>query len=243
MFPLEVQVHDRPSENGHHHHLGCGSSFRWVSIKKKKKHHFISSWAKAKLRVIDPYDTIQWYLYFDTDLPDLMVLQTVQRKYRVETIFFTQCSPSWGHQSEVTFTIVKLVLLYTAPLLFMSVAYWQIVRVLWRSDIPGHNCKWPPHSISSKINSTRTRNWTRTLLDLFRSFYFSSSVVPMYDKSDERYSSEKSGEPKTPISAIKKSYGRVYCCISYRFILLQKPTWDNFFFLFFFIKGTDIEWR
>lgn len=48
---------------------------------------------------------------------------------------------SWSQGSQVIFTIVKLIFLYTGPLIFMSVAYWQIVRVLWRSDIPGHSCK------------------------------------------------------------------------------------------------------
>jgi hypocretin (orexin) receptor 2 len=69
-----------------------------------------------------------------------MVLQTERKKeLRVDTHFFTQCSSSWSDRSEVTFHVLKAVLLYTVPLIFMSVAYCQIVRVLWRSDnIPGH---------------------------------------------------------------------------------------------------------
>jgi hypothetical protein len=69
-----------------------------------------------------------------------MVLQTQHSKeLRVETLYFTQCGSSWSERSELTFHILKAVLLYTVPLVFMSVAYCQIVMVLWRSDnIPGH---------------------------------------------------------------------------------------------------------
>ncbi|XP_046739134.1 orexin receptor type 2-like isoform X1 [Diprion similis] len=105
---------------------------RWYAICFPLK--FKSTTSRAKTAII-----IIWVVALLFDLPDLMVLQTVQHKYRVETIFFTQCAPSWSHKSEATFIIIKLVILYTAPLLFMSIAYWQIVRVLWRSDIPGHN--------------------------------------------------------------------------------------------------------
>ncbi|XP_011501118.1 PREDICTED: orexin receptor type 2-like [Ceratosolen solmsi marchali] len=56
-----------------------------------------------------------------------------------KTILFTQCGPTWSNESQITFTIIKLILLYTGPLMFMSFAYCQIVRVLWRNDIPGHN--------------------------------------------------------------------------------------------------------
>jgi hypothetical protein len=77
---------------------------------------------------------------FVSDVPELMVLQTQSRKeLPIETHFFTQCVPSWSDRSEMTFHVMKAVLLYTLPLIFMSVAYCQIVRVLWRSDnIPGH---------------------------------------------------------------------------------------------------------
>ena len=75
-----------------------------------------------------------------SDIPELMVLQTQRRQdLKVDTHFFTQCGSSWSERSELTFHVLKAVLLYTVPLVFMSVAYCQIVRVLWRSDnIPGH---------------------------------------------------------------------------------------------------------
>ncbi|XP_067005308.1 orexin receptor type 2 [Anabrus simplex] len=70
----------------------------------------------------------------------------------------TQCVPSWSTDSERTFHIVKTIVLYTLPLLFMSVAYCQIVRVLWRSDnIPGHTetMRYQETSCNNLLNSNR----------------------------------------------------------------------------------------
>ncbi|KAL6259922.1 hypothetical protein P5V15_009832 [Pogonomyrmex californicus] len=83
--------------------------------------------------------SVFFFFFFFPDIPELLVLHTVPSNSRVQTILFTQCIWSWSQESQTTFTIVKLIFLYTIPLLLMSVAYWQIVRVLWRSDIPGHN--------------------------------------------------------------------------------------------------------
>ncbi|XP_076765786.1 orexin/Hypocretin receptor type 1 isoform X2 [Xylocopa sonorina] len=81
-----------------------------------------------------------WAIALLFDIPDLVVLHVVPPTHiKVETIVFTQCDASWSLNSKLAFAIVKLIFLYTGPLIFMSVAYWQIVRVLWRSDIPGHN--------------------------------------------------------------------------------------------------------
>lgn len=91
---------------------------------------------KTKLHFYQYYFYIAW-----SDFPELLVLHTVPSQSRVQTVLFTQCVWSWSQESQTTFTIVKLMLLYTLPLLFMSVAYWRIVRVLWKSNIPGHNRK------------------------------------------------------------------------------------------------------
>ncbi|XP_021918319.1 orexin receptor type 1-like isoform X2 [Zootermopsis nevadensis] len=106
---------------------------RWYAICFPLK--FKSTTGRAKTAII-----IIWLLALAFDIPELMVLQTRPRKeLRIETHFFTQCLPSWSDRSEMTIHVMKAVLLYTLPLIFMSVAYCQIVRVLWRSDnIPGH---------------------------------------------------------------------------------------------------------
>ncbi|GAB1859168.1 Orexin receptor type 2-like [Camponotus japonicus] len=95
---------------------------------------FKSTTGRAKTAII-----IIWLIALLFDIPELLVLHIVPSSSRVQTILFTQCVWSWSQESQTTFTIVKLIFLYTVPLLFMSVAYWQIVRVLWKNDIPGHN--------------------------------------------------------------------------------------------------------
>lgn len=76
---------------------------------------------------------------FFADIPELIVLETRTRDLRVATHYFTQCEQTWDRKSEMTFLILKILFLYTLPLVFMSITYLQIVRVLWRSEnIPGH---------------------------------------------------------------------------------------------------------
>ncbi|XP_052563445.1 neuropeptide S receptor-like isoform X2 [Culex pipiens pallens] len=80
-----------------------------------------------------------WLIGFLSDLPEFLVLTTRRKKLRFDIKLFTQCVATWDNEKEKTFYIVKFVFLYSLPLLFMTVAYFQIVRVLWRSDtIPGH---------------------------------------------------------------------------------------------------------
>ncbi|KZC09016.1 PREDICTED: orexin receptor type 1-like [Dufourea novaeangliae] len=105
---------------------------RWYAICFPLR--FKSTTSRAKTAIIGI-----WAIALLFDIPDLVVLRTVPTHIKVETVLFTQCNMSWSPESQVTFTVVKLIFLYTGPLIFMSVAYWQIVRVLWKSDIPGHN--------------------------------------------------------------------------------------------------------
>ncbi|XP_050464524.1 orexin receptor type 2-like [Cataglyphis hispanica] len=105
---------------------------RWYAICFPLR--FKSTTGRAKTAII-----VIWLISLLFDIPELLVLHIVPSHSRVQTILFTQCVWSWSQESQATFTIVKLIFLYTVPLLFMSVTYWQIVRVLWRSDIPGHN--------------------------------------------------------------------------------------------------------
>ncbi|XP_050073866.1 neuropeptide SIFamide receptor-like [Anopheles maculipalpis] len=95
-----------------------------------------------------------WLIGFLSDLPEFLVLTTRRKKLRFDIKLFTQCVATWDNETEKTFYIFKFVLLYTLPLLFMTVAYFQIVRVLWRSDtIPGHR---ESRNQPCGIHSTRT---------------------------------------------------------------------------------------
>ncbi|XP_035912531.1 tachykinin-like peptides receptor 86C isoform X3 [Anopheles stephensi] len=98
-----------------------------------------------------------WLIGFLSDLPEFLVLTTRRKKLRFDIKLFTQCVATWDNETEKTFYIFKFVLLYTLPLLFMTVAYFQIVRVLWRSDtIPGHRESRNQPCGSRTVHSTRT---------------------------------------------------------------------------------------
>ena len=67
-------------------------------------------------------------------IPDLIVLDTANaRKLTINTVFLTDCAPSWSAESDLISQSVRFALLYLLPLLFVSAAYYQIARVLWRS--------------------------------------------------------------------------------------------------------------
>lgn len=106
---------------------------RWYAICFPLK--FKSTTARAKMSIV-----FIWITSLVIDIPELVVLDTFQRKdFPVQVPYFTQCEATWSEREETIYQILKMILLYTVPLLFMSIAYCQIVRVLWTSDnIPGH---------------------------------------------------------------------------------------------------------
>ncbi|XP_043267126.1 orexin receptor type 2-like [Venturia canescens] len=106
---------------------------RWYAICFPLRFKSTTTRAKKAIFVI-------WFFALLYDIPELIVLQTFPSKQiRIKTIFYTQCAHSWSPESQKIFTCITLVFLYFGPLIFMTVAYYQIVRVLWRSNIPGHN--------------------------------------------------------------------------------------------------------
>ncbi|XP_058465575.1 orexin receptor type 2-like isoform X2 [Malaya genurostris] len=98
-----------------------------------------------------------WLIGFLSDLPEFLVLTTRRKKLRFDIKLFTQCVATWDKEKEKTFYIIKFVFLYLLPLIFMTVAYIQIILILWRSDtIPGHReSRTQPcgiHSTRSTLN-------------------------------------------------------------------------------------------
>lgn len=68
------------------------------------------------------------------DVPEAASLQTFPKEeLHMDTIYFTQCGPNWSKETDTIFLLVKMALLYAVPLVFMTFAYMQIIRVLWRS--------------------------------------------------------------------------------------------------------------
>ncbi|CAG9134057.1 unnamed protein product [Plutella xylostella] len=119
---------------------------RWYAICFPLK--FKSTTGRAKTAIL-----IIWLLSLLFNVPEFVVLQ-VQRKMalRFDVQYFMQCTSTWSHDSDLKWHIIKGLFLYTFPLLLMTIAYCQIVRVLWRSDnIPGH-------TESHKL-CTGTNNW------------------------------------------------------------------------------------
>ncbi|KAJ8924451.1 hypothetical protein NQ315_007248 [Exocentrus adspersus] len=81
-------------------------------------------------------DKDEFKILFVTEIPEPISLTAVP--FRESFVFFTQCRPTWSEQMDIIFMIVKMVCFYLFPLLFMSVAYIQIIRVLWKSGNAPH---------------------------------------------------------------------------------------------------------
>ncbi|CAD7089438.1 unnamed protein product [Hermetia illucens] len=80
-----------------------------------------------------------WIVALISDIPEFLVLTTQQKPLRFGVDLFTQCVATWDRETEKNLYITRFAVLYTLPLLLMTVAYFKIVRVLWKSDtIPGH---------------------------------------------------------------------------------------------------------
>ncbi|XP_063236067.1 orexin/Hypocretin receptor type 1-like [Bacillus rossius redtenbacheri] len=130
---------------------------RWYAICFPLRSRATTGRAKVAIFVI-------WLLALAFDVPELVVLRA-QRKEGLpaDTRLLTQCAPSWSGATDMAFHVVKTLVLYTVPLLFMAAAYCQIARVLWRSDIPGHKetasrlCRPAPHGLNSSRRSMLCR--------------------------------------------------------------------------------------
>ncbi|KAH0821394.1 hypothetical protein GEV33_001397 [Tenebrio molitor] len=67
----------------------------------------------------------------------MIYVTTIPQVVEIDTVLLTQCAPTWSMETDTIFVILKMVMFYLIPLLFMSVAYLQIIRVLWKSgDVP-----------------------------------------------------------------------------------------------------------
>ncbi|XP_046641961.1 orexin/Hypocretin receptor type 1-like isoform X1 [Daphnia pulicaria] len=100
---------------------------RWYAICHPLKFRSTIGRAKTAIAAI-------WIISLLIDIPELVVLETRQgRNLSISTVYFTQCQPSWDDETDLYSQLVKFALLYALPLLFISVTYYQIARVLWRS--------------------------------------------------------------------------------------------------------------
>ncbi|XP_041975381.1 orexin receptor type 1-like [Aricia agestis] len=105
---------------------------RWYAICFPLK--FKSTITRAKTAIF-----AIWTVSLLFNSPEIVVLTTVQLvPLRFNLQYLMQCAATWSPTSELVWHIVKAVFLYTIPLILMTVAYHQIVRVLWSAEkIPG----------------------------------------------------------------------------------------------------------
>ncbi|VVC43258.1 Hypothetical protein CINCED_3A011366 [Cinara cedri] len=105
---------------------------RWYAICHPLK--FKSTTSRARTAII-----VIWIVGLASDIPELLVLEAMNKTKRIGYIYLTQCEALWSQESETAYQVAKTIVLYVLPLLLMSITYYQIVRVLWKSDnIPGH---------------------------------------------------------------------------------------------------------
>ncbi|XP_044740242.1 orexin receptor type 1-like [Chrysoperla carnea] len=101
---------------------------RWYAICYPLK--FKSTTGRAKTAII-----IIWFIALSTDIPELIVLTTVKLpEPNITEVYYTQCDVQWNKETDTIWNVSKTFILYIIPLIFMSFAYCQIVRVLWRTD-------------------------------------------------------------------------------------------------------------
>ncbi|KAJ1520969.1 hypothetical protein ONE63_004043 [Megalurothrips usitatus] len=136
---------------------------------------FKSTTSRAKKAIV-----LIWVLALLFDLPELVVLETQPKELALPVIYFTQCVPSWSTFSDTMFHCIKTLLLFFLPLSFMSVAYYQIVKVLWsKNNIPGHAESKSCHEYSGTAcnGSTNGVNSASARRQMNRSISSSSQVI------------------------------------------------------------------
>ncbi|KAJ0171628.1 hypothetical protein K1T71_013178 [Dendrolimus kikuchii] len=105
---------------------------RWYAICYPLKFKSTTGRAKTAIRII-------WTISLIFNSPELIILTTEKSvPLRFELEYLVQCVATWSPRSDLVWHIIKVFIIYTIPLLLMTVAYHQIVKVLWKSDkIPG----------------------------------------------------------------------------------------------------------
>lgn len=125
--------------------LPSNTNFNNIQISSKK--HFDSS-VSTQFKS----NKVCWWHSF-TDIPEMIYVTTIPTVDEVDTVLLTQCAPTWSTETDTIFVILKMVLFYLIPLLFMSIAYLQIIRVLWKSGNVPHQIMGEFKAFSSRFNT------------------------------------------------------------------------------------------
>lgn len=82
--------------------------------------------------------TLIWLTSLVAMLPEALDLQVVPSFYAEFGMpYFTDCRTSWDDSTQQIYQIMIVSFLFIIPFLLMSVAYYQIAKVLWIRHIPG----------------------------------------------------------------------------------------------------------
>ncbi|RWS23665.1 orexin receptor type 2-like protein, partial [Leptotrombidium deliense] len=104
---------------------------RWYAICYPLK--FKSTTGKARIAMI-----VIWTISLIIVLPDIIVLNTMKNpSLPIDTHYFTDCGYTWSEDNTRIYQLCIVVVLFIAPFMLMSVAYYQIAVVLWNKNIPG----------------------------------------------------------------------------------------------------------
>ncbi|XP_072396328.1 orexin/Hypocretin receptor type 1-like [Diabrotica undecimpunctata] len=102
---------------------------RWYAICFPLKFKSTTGRAKTAIGII-------WVVAMACEIPEPVYL--IAKPYSNSYIYFTQCRPTWSEETDTIFIVNKMVFFYFIPLIFMSIAYLQIIRVLWKSGNAPH---------------------------------------------------------------------------------------------------------
>ncbi|XP_013787853.1 orexin receptor type 2-like [Limulus polyphemus] len=110
---------------------------RWYAICYPLR--FKSTTARAKTVIL-----LIWLGSFLLMLPDAIVLDIRPNpNLHVDTHYLMDCTYTWDEAYTCIYQLCIVSMLYVAPVLLMTVTYFQIARVLWVKDVPGSTDNHP----------------------------------------------------------------------------------------------------
>ncbi|KAG1650720.1 Orexin receptor type 2 [Nymphon striatum] len=88
--------------------------------------------ARAKCAIL-----LIWIISFIVSFPHLVWMHLKQNINLENHVYLTDCQYSWGETGDYVFQWLTVVILYFIPVTMMSIAYYQIAKVLWKNKLPG----------------------------------------------------------------------------------------------------------
>ncbi|XP_017784249.1 PREDICTED: orexin receptor type 2-like [Nicrophorus vespilloides] len=139
---------------------------RWYAICSPLE--FKSTTRRARTAIL-----VIWISSLIFDIPELVVYSSrPNANVEIETIYFTDCAPSWSKATETKWAGLKFFLLYAIPLCFMTFTYTKIIMALWQSghshqkikSVDNSRCNFSMASNSSTRAQLRSRKSAAKML-------------------------------------------------------------------------------